>query len=379
MTATPMIELQSIGKTFNQFVALKPTSLAIEQGEFLTLLGPSGSGKSTLLNLISGAYSSSSGKILLKGKDITSAPPRDREIGMVFQNYALMPHLSAFDNVAYPLRVRGVAKAQIHTRVMDALKRVGLAGFEQRKPKQLSGGQQQRVGIARCIVYSPSIILMDEPLGALDKNMREQMQDEIKTLHREIGTTFIYVTHDQEEALNMSDRICLMNEGGIVQLGTPDDLYFRPVNAFAARFIGESNLLAGSALSATEVRLKNGQVYSVAGHPALVPGQAYELLLRPERVRIVAPGQGGAMARGTVAGVAFIGSLTTLTVNLPDGSALKLKTTSLPSQNRPQPGEAIDLCWAPEDFIVLGAEPPATPRHLAAPDAVGYSSVISRA
>ncbi|MBK5000220.1 ABC transporter ATP-binding protein [Pseudomonas sp. S31] len=372
-----MIELQDISKTFLQFVALKPTTLTIRQGEFLTLLGPSGSGKSTLLNLISGAYEASSGKILLKGKDITSAPPRDREIGMVFQNYALMPHMTAFDNVAYPLKIRGVPKQQIRERVMDALARVGLAGFEQRKPKQLSGGQQQRVGIARCIVYSPSIIMMDEPLGALDKNMREQMQDEIKTLHREIGTTFIYVTHDQEEALNMSDRICLMNEGGIVQLGTPDELYFRPVNRFAAGFIGESNLLSGKAEAPDRLRMASGHSLALAGQN-LVAGQDYEVMLRPERIRIASAGE-LPQASGRVANVAFVGSLTTVTTVLPDGTELKLKTTSLPSQDRPQVGDSIALRWAPEDFIVLGDERPTPTRHTRSHGALHHSSEASRA
>lgn len=373
-----MIELQDLCKTFLQFVALKPTSLTIRQGEFLTLLGPSGSGKSTLLNLISGAYEASGGKILLKGKDITTAPPREREIGMVFQNYALMPHMTAFDNVAYPLKIRGVPKQQIRERVMDALARVGLAGFEQRKPKQLSGGQQQRVGIARCIVYSPSIIMMDEPLGALDKNMREQMQDEIKTLHREIGTTFIYVTHDQEEALNMSDRICLMNEGGIVQLGTPDDLYFRPVNAFAARFIGESNLIAGTAETANALRMRSGHTLAVGGNHRLTVGQDYEVMLRPERVRIAAPGQ-TPLASGRVVNVAFVGSLTTVAVQLPDGTVLKLKTTSMPSQARPQPGDTLDLHWAAEDFIVLGPEPAPTTRHFSPHNHTFTNAEASRA
>ncbi|RWR26942.1 ABC transporter ATP-binding protein [Sinirhodobacter populi] len=350
-----MIELQDVSKHFGQFHALRTTSLTVRKGEFLTLLGPSGSGKSTLLNLISGAYSASSGKILLNGADITNAPPRKREIGMVFQNYALMPHMTAYDNVAYPLKIRGVPRSEIRARVMDALRRVGLAGFEHRKPKQLSGGQQQRVGIARCIVYSPSIIMMDEPLGALDKNMREQMQDEIKTLHREIGTTFIYVTHDQEEALNMSDRICLMNNGGIEQLGTPDDLYFRPVNEFAARFIGESNLITGRAQEGGALRTESGYSLALPASEKLVPGKDYQVMLRPERIRVLAPGQQAvpASASGQVSSVSFIGSMTTLGIRLPEGPELKLKTTSLPSGSRLQIGDAVALRWESEDFVVL--------------------------
>lgn len=363
MTATEpnMIELQGVSKEFGTFLALRPTDLNVRKGEFLTLLGPSGSGKSTLLNLISGAFAASSGKILLNGADITNAPPRKRGIGMVFQNYALMPHMTAFENVAYPLKVRGVSKAEIKDKVTDALKRVGLAGFEHRKPKQLSGGQQQRVGIARCIVYSPSIIMMDEPLGALDKNLREQMQDEIKTLHREIGTTFIYVTHDQEEALNMSDRICLMNNGGIVQLGTPDDLYFRPVNKFAAQFIGESNLFSGKVEPNGRLKLASGYALALPANAKLAAGQSCQVMLRPERVKASIAGEapevaGTQSASGRVANVSFIGSMTSLAVELADGTLMKLKLTSLPLQSRYKVGDAIELRWNAEDLVVLQDE-----------------------
>lgn len=353
-----IIELQEVSKHFGSVYALRPTNLQIKKGEFLTLLGPSGSGKSTLLNLISGAHASNSGKILLNGTDITDAPPRKREIGMVFQNYALMPHMTAFDNVAYPLRIRGVSRADIKARVTDALARVGLAGFENRKPKQLSGGQQQRVGIARCIVYSPSIIMMDEPLGALDKNLREQMQDEIKTLHREIGTTFVYVTHDQEEALNMSDRICLMNNGGIVQLGTPDDLYFRPVNRFAAQFIGESNLLTGTVDTNGSLRLPSGYLLEMPAKRHAAPGDTCEVMLRPERIKVAGPGQGpasptAAAVTGEVISISFTGSMTTLAVRLRDGTILKAKSTSLPSHSGYSIGDTTELRWEPDDLVVL--------------------------
>lgn len=360
-TEQNMIELQGVSKEFGTFLALHATTLQVKKGEFLTLLGPSGSGKSTLLNMISGAFASTTGKILLNGVDITNAPARKRGIGMVFQNYALMPHMTAFENVAYPLKVRGVSKAEIKDKVTDALKRVGLAGFEHRKPKQLSGGQQQRVGIARCIVYSPSIIMMDEPLGALDKNLREQMQDEIKTLHREIGTTFIYVTHDQEEALNMSDRICLMNQGGIVQLGTPDDLYFRPVNKFAAQFIGESNLLTGTVEAGGRLKLSTGYALTLPSNAKVAAGQSCQVMLRPERIRTVAAGEAASSATvqkvaGRVEGVTFIGSMTTLAVELPDRTVLKLKLTSLPLQSRYKVSDAIELCWDAEDLVVLQDE-----------------------
>lgn len=355
------IELKDVSKKFGATFALRPTALSVRKGEFLTLLGPSGSGKSTLLNLISGGYPASSGQILLNGKDITNAPPRERGIGMVFQNYALMPHMTAFENVAYPLRVRGFSKADIHRKVTDALARVGLAGFEARKPKQLSGGQQQRVGIARCIVYSPAIIMMDEPLGALDKNLREQMQDEIKILHRDLGTTFIYVTHDQEEALNMSDRICLMNNGSIVQLGTPDDLYFRPVNRFAAQFIGESNLLSGTVDETGALRTETGYAVAIPPDRGLARGRQYSVMLRPERIRVIRGESelsppSSAKAKGKVVSVSFIGSMTTLGVELPDGTVLKAKSTSLPSQSRFQVGDDIGLHWDPGDLVILSSE-----------------------
>ncbi|WP_312795092.1 ABC transporter ATP-binding protein [Tianweitania sp.] len=357
-----MIELKAISKQFGSTYALRPTSFSVKKGEFLTLLGPSGSGKSTLLNLISGGYSATSGQILMNGSDITDAPPRKRGIGMVFQNYALMPHMTAFDNVAYPLRVRGVSKADIKLKVLDALKRVGLAGFEDRKPKQLSGGQQQRVGIARCIVYSPSTIMMDEPLGALDKNLREQMQDEIKTLHNEIGTTFIYVTHDQEEALNMSDRICLMNNGGVVQLGTPDELYFHPVNKFAAQFIGESNLLSGTVDGDNKLRTGTGHLLTMPLSRRVPAGETCEVMLRPERIQIVDPNQAESLGvawtvvSGNVANVSFIGSMTTLAVRLTDGTLFKLKTTSLPEKHRYKIGDPIEVRWNPEDLVILQNE-----------------------
>ncbi|WFU40016.1 ABC transporter ATP-binding protein [Bradyrhizobium sp. CB82] len=252
------IALNGISKRYGPVTALHPTDLSVERGEFLTLLGPSGSGKTTLLNLIAGATGPTTGTILFDASDITRMPPRERGIGMVFQNYALMPHMSVFDNVAYPLRVRHQPAKAIRAKVTEALERVGLRGFENRKPRQLSGGQQQRVGIARCIVYSPAIIMMDEPLGALDKNLREQMQGEIKRLHKDLGTTLIYVTHDQEEALNMSDRICLMNMGQVAQLGTPDELYFQPRSRFVAEFIGESNLIAGRVISGSRMGISEG-------------------------------------------------------------------------------------------------------------------------
>ena len=350
------IALRGISKAFGSVTVLKATELAVHKSEFLTLLGPSGSGKTTLLNLISGAIAPSSGEILLAGRDITHMPPRDRGIGMVFQNYALMPHMTVFENVAYPLRARRESSEAIHRKVLDALDRVGLKGFDDRKPRQLSGGQQQRVGIARCIVYSPAIIMMDEPLGALDKNLREQMQTEIKRLHHELGTTIIYVTHDQEEALNMSDRICLMKSGEIAQLGTPDELYFRPNSRFVAEFIGESNLLRGKSIAANSVAIDEaGAVLVPSSERSL--GSDVLVMVRPEKMQIFAADadtpDGHNVLRGVVEAISFIGGMTRITVKTAHGASVTAKIISGPACTRPELGSAAKLSWSPTESVVL--------------------------
>lgn len=350
------IALKGLSKTYGPVTALHPTDLSMLKGEFLTLLGPSGSGKTTLLNLIAGATTPTAGSILLDGRDITHKPPRERGIGMVFQNYALMPHMNVFDNVAYPLRVRRLSAKTIREKVTEALERVGLRGFEDRKPRQLSGGQQQRVGIARCIVYSPAIIMMDEPLGALDKNLREQMQGEIKRLHKELGTTFIYVTHDQEEALNMSDRICLMSGGQIAQLGTPDELYFRPRSRFVAEFIGESNLICGRVDGAGRMVIAGGKSIAVSGEK-LTEGSERLLLVRPERVRIYgmdqATGEPNNILSGRIASSTFFGGMIRVTVETENGLSITAKLVSWRSESRPEPGTTVRLCWSSSDEVVL--------------------------
>ncbi|MBB1652067.1 ABC transporter ATP-binding protein, partial [Delftia sp. UME58] len=256
------------GKRYGDFVALAPTHLDVARGEFLTLLGPSGSGKTTLLSLIAGLAQPDEGRVLIDGADVTYGAPYERDIGMVFQNYALFPHMSIEENIAFPLKMRKVPAAEARRRAHEALEMVRLPHVASRLPRELSGGQQQRIALARCMVYRPAIILMDEPLGALDKKLRDQMQLEIKRIHRELGTTIVYVTHDQEEAMTMSDRICLMNGGAIEQLGTPADLYFRPRTLFVADFLGESNLLQG------EVASVDGDILTVKLACQGVTGQA---------------------------------------------------------------------------------------------------------
>ncbi|MCK1588557.1 ABC transporter ATP-binding protein [Bradyrhizobium sp. 169] len=350
------ISLNGISKMFGPVPALRPTDLKVEKGEFLTLLGPSGSGKTTLLNLIAGAMGPTTGTIFLDGRDITRMPPRERGIGMVFQNYALMPHMTVFENVAYPLRARRHPSSAIRAKVLEAIERVGLSGFEDRKPRQLSGGQQQRVGIARCIVYSPTIIMMDEPLGALDKNLREQMQGEIKRLHKDLGTTFIYVTHDQEEALNMSDRICLMSTGEIAQLGTPDELYFHPHSRFVAEFIGESNLISGRMISDDQMVIAGNRAITIPGGRWTEKSELL-IMVRPEKVRVSGIDEpvkeGSNVLNGEVASSSFIGGMTRVTINTGNDLKITAKMISGRAEVRPALGARVQLCWSSSDVVVL--------------------------
>lgn len=350
------IALKGIAKTYGGVTALHPINLSVEKGEFLTLLGPSGSGKTTLLSLIAGATEPTMGTIELAGRDITRLPPRERGIGMVFQNYALMPHMTVFDNVAYPLRARRASTETIRIKVAEALERVGLSGFADRKPRQLSGGQQQRVGIARCIVYSPAIIMMDEPLGALDKNLREHMQLEIKRLHKDLGTTVIYVTHDQEEALNMSDRICLMSRGQIAQLGTPDELYFQPRNRFVAEFIGESNLIVGRVIGRGRMAVAGNKSIVVPGG-TWIKGKELLVMVRPEWIRLAAieeaVAEDGNVLSGEVASVSFVGGMTRVIVKTEHGLTITAKRMSGRSESRLDRGARVQLRFASSDMVVI--------------------------
>lgn len=281
--------IRNVSKLFGNVKAVDQVSFTIGAGEFLTLLGPSGSGKTTLLNMIAGFFRPTRGQILIGDKDITSLPPEKRDVGMTFQNYALFPHMTVAENIAFPLKMRKAPKAELSKRIEEVLELVRLKGFGNRYPKQLSGGQQQRVSLARSIVFNPSILLMDEPLGALDKKLRQHMQLELKQLHRKLQMTVVYVTHDQEEALTMSDRITVLNEGRIEQIGTPDEIYKRPNNLFVADFIGESNFLEG-------IISESGNEYStVKCHDLKITtptlewmesGQKIIVLLRPERLNI---------------------------------------------------------------------------------------------
>jgi len=280
-TGSAELLIEGVGKRFGDVVALDRVSLQVAKGELLTILGPSGSGKTTLLKVVAGFETPDGGSVKVDGAEITSLPPAKRDIGMVFQNYALFPHLTVKANVAFPLEMRNVARAEIDRRVAEALALVELAGFEARLPKQLSGGQQQRVALARAIVFNPRLLLLDEPFGALDRKLRETMQLEVRRLQRRLGLTTIFITHDQEEALVLSDRIAVMNKGAIQQIATTTEIYERPANDFVADFVGESNIFHGTMAASGTVALEGGGTLTVASDkPA---GTKVGVLMRPER------------------------------------------------------------------------------------------------
>ncbi|WP_157252103.1 ABC transporter ATP-binding protein [Nonomuraea typhae] len=322
---TGAVDVRAVTKRYPGSLALDEVSLRVAAGEFMTLLGSSGSGKSTLLNVVAGFTEPTSGSVLVDGGDITGVPPHRRELGMVFQHYALFPHMSVFENVAFPLRRRKVRGEELRRRVRRALEVVELGALGERRPAQLSGGQQQRVALARAIVFQPRVLLMDEPLGALDKRLREQLQLEIKRLHRELGITFVFVTHDQEEALTMSDRVALLREGRIVQVGTPQELYEKPASRYVAEFLGESNLL---------------------------PGEDGLLLVRPQHLRVLPPGEPGLPA--VVREVIYVGGGLRIEVERPDGQRLVARTAVRPDP-LPRPGDEIVAHWNPHDCVNVPA------------------------
>ncbi|HEY4251362.1 MAG TPA: ABC transporter ATP-binding protein, partial [Roseomonas sp.] len=309
------LSLRGLAKRYGSVAALQPMDLDVASGEFLTVLGPSGSGKTTMLQLVAGLVEPSAGSLHIDGQDMTHRPAHQRSIGVVFQNYALFPHMTVWENASFPLEMRGVPRAELRKQVAAALEMVGLAAMRDRFPAELSGGQQQRVALARCFVYQPALILMDEPLGALDRKLREAMQIEIKRLHRDTGATIVFVTHDQEEALALSDRICLMNNGRIEQLGPPREIYEQPANLFAADFIGLSNVLRGR-VTAAGLQTADGIVPCHAATTA-VSGEA-ALVVRPEHVRLVPDG----VLRGRLTESIYAGSEFRLVVTLASGATL---------------------------------------------------------
>ncbi len=345
----PIVELRRVSKHFGAFAALDDVSLSVAPAEFITILGPSGSGKTTALRLIAGFEQPTSGEIWMGGRSIHLLPPYKREVNTVFQNYALFPHMSVWDNVAYGLKMRRVPKVEIGKRVGEALELVHLEQLTHRAPRQLSGGQQQRVALARALVNRPKLLLLDEPLGALDLKLRKEMQLELKHLQTQVGITFLYVTHDQEEALTMSDRVALMQAGRIEQLGTPQDIYDRPASRFVADFIGETNLLLGRLHELSDGAALvdvEGQLLRVHPPADAAVGQALWVSVRPELIAILADGQappGYNVIEGLVEDGIYAGSLTKLRLRLPGGSALVVHAA--PTDAVVAPGSRLRVGW----------------------------------
>jgi putative spermidine/putrescine transport system ATP-binding protein len=363
----PKLKTRDLRKTYGPVIALAGANIDLEEGKFLTLLGPSGSGKTTMLMLIAGLAQPDSGDVWIDGRLATYAPPHKRDIGMVFQNYALFPHLTVAENIAFPLRMRGKSETDIRREVARVLDLVQLPEIGGRLPRALSGGQQQRIALARCIVYRPSIVLMDEPLGALDKKLRDQMKLEIKRLHTELGITVLYVTHDQEEAMIMSDRICLMNNSRIEQIGSPADLYFSPRSVFAADFIGESNLLDAqvAAVDGSEVTLIGTAGVLLKAKPgdglAVRSGEAVKLMVRPEMLSVLEPGaKADNVVEARLMDVVLVGGVTKTYARLADGKLVAATGLTHGPLAAVEKDAGIRLGWAKESCVVLPRDGPAT-------------------
>jgi spermidine/putrescine transport system ATP-binding protein len=351
----PILSLRSVTKRFGDFTAVDNLDLSVAAGAFLTLLGASGSGKTTTLRMIAGFEHPTAGDILMDGAPIAGLPPFKRDLNTVFQQYALFPHMSVRENVGYGLRMRGVPSAEITRRVTEALEMVRLTELGTRAPRQLSGGQQQRVALARALVNRPRVLLLDEPLGALDLKLRKEMQLELKHLNRRLGITFIYVTHDQEEALTMSDRIALMRNGRIEQLSTPREMYEQPASRYVADFIGETNLLRGVVTRAgagrVELRLSAGSLEAVAGRDWKAGDEAW-LAVRPEHVKpVTTPGVANRIAV-TVSDVVFTGVVTRVYTTLDDGGTLVLHWP--PEERAPEAGRRLEVTWPVERGSCVG-------------------------
>ncbi|WP_419181804.1 ABC transporter ATP-binding protein [Paracoccus stylophorae] len=359
-TGDAYVAFEHVQKSYDgQTLVVKDLNLSIDKGEFLTMLGPSGSGKTTCLMMLAGFETATHGEIRLAGRPINQVPPHKRGIGMVFQNYALFPHMTVGENLSFPLEVRGMGKAERESRIRNALDMVQMGSFASRRPAQLSGGQQQRIALARALVFDPQLVLMDEPLGALDKQLREHMQFEIKHLHEKLGITVVYVTHDQGEALTMSDRVAVFDDGRIQQLAAPADLYERPENSFVAQFIGENNKLPGTIekLSGQNalVRLSSGELIDATPVNVTEKGQKTLVSIRPERVEFkpeMMP-QGAHMIDATVVEVIYMGDILRARLNVAGADDFVMKMRNTQGQTHLQPGQKIKVGWHPADARAL--------------------------
>ena len=352
-SSVPAIELRGVSKRYRDLVALQPIDLRIRDGEFFCLLGPSGCGKTTTLNLIGGFVQVTSGEILIQGKRADRIPPYKRNVNTVFQNYALFPHLSVYDNVGFGLRMARVSRREARPRIADVLALVGLEEMADRFPGQLSGGQQQRVAVARALVKRPAVLLLDEPLGALDLKLRKRLQIELSQIHRNVGTTFVFVTHDQEEAMAMADRIAVMNEGRIEQIGTPEEIYRRPESRFVADFIGESNFLEVQRDDAGDVTALDGRRVPCLAPPG--PWRTATLMVRPEAVRVIegdAEGKGEGLV-GRVVRSAFLGSFTRVAVQCDTADAQIIAALPGGTASQLQENAAATVTWSAQDAVVL--------------------------
>ena len=356
------VRFSDVQKSYDgETLVVKNLNLDIARGEFLTMLGPSGSGKTTCLMMLAGFETATHGDILLDGKPINNVPPHKRGVGMVFQNYALFPHMTVAENLAFPLQVRKMGKAEIEQKVQRALDMVELPQMGTRRPAQLSGGQQQRVAVARALVFEPDLVLMDEPLGALDKQLREQMQYEIKHIHENLGVTVVYVTHDQTEALTMSDRIAVFNDGVIQQLSTPDVLYEQPENSFVAQFIGENNKLPGKVKSVTDgacaVELENGREVNALAINSGAAGSETTLSIRPERVDIDPPEPLPNMLDGTIAELIYLGDHVRTRLEVAGNKDFVVKLPNTQSRRPLNEGQPVQVGWRTEDCRALDPFP----------------------
>ncbi|MEE9321436.1 MAG: ABC transporter ATP-binding protein [Granulosicoccus sp.] len=359
-TSGAAVRFEKVQKSYDGTVlVVKDLNLDIAPGEFLTMLGPSGSGKTTCLMMLAGFEPATHGEIFLNNEPINNVPPYKRGIGMVFQNYALFPHMSVAENLAFPLQIRNMSKSEQTQKVKHALDMVELGAFGNRRPAQLSGGQQQRVAVARALVFDPDLVLMDEPLGALDKQLREQMQYEIKHIHEKLGVTVVYVTHDQAEALTMSDRVAVFEDGVIQQLSRPDELYESPQNSFVAQFIGENNKLTGTVLATAEklcrVELADGSIVQAEAINIAGVGQKTTMSLRPERVEFDPETSMDNILKGTIKEVIYLGDHLRVVMSVAGNEEFIVKVRNRADQRTLETGRVHEIGWSATDCKALDA------------------------